>query len=84
MQTEALVLYQGYGYVLSISLHGRQSHLNYEHKSSLLIESKEDSKQGFESHPKTIPQYLHIPLTAVALIHLGKMEIEFDSIIWLC
>jgi len=29
-------------------------------------------KRGFESHTETLPQYLHIALTAVSAVHIGK------------
>jgi hypothetical protein len=29
-------------------------------------------ERGFESHLKTLPQHLHMALTAVATVHIGK------------
>jgi hypothetical protein len=39
---------------------------------SLAMELVRDFECGFESHPKTLPQYLHIAVTVVAPVHIGR------------
>jgi hypothetical protein len=36
------------------------------------LSSKKKYEQGFESHPKTPQQYLHIAFTAMVSVHIGK------------
>jgi hypothetical protein len=44
----------------------------------LFTHLKKDFTRGFESHPKILPQQLHIALTAVATEHIDKSKEKFS------
>jgi hypothetical protein len=55
-----------------IRLLSRKNNIQIKKLNHIRVIKRKYCKSGLQSHPKTLPQHLHVALTAVATVHTGK------------